>query len=516
MNKKWLYCFLIMFLCTACTSMKENVIEYGSEFDIRSYLKLGQEEQLNSDISIDTKVIGTYVIKGTVKKGDKEVKEVREELVVKDTELPQIKTIQLTNKVYEIPLHDSFQPLGNIEMISDSVDGEYKEIIIVNETEYNDIKKHVSELKEQANKNVFQTNEEVEVYKNSKEKSGYSLLYTNVDTNHAGTYEIHIVSIDCNYNTKELTYKVKVLEDGQQVSEGMLAAGTSTSKMSDISKFSITDHTKKETTSNQEETEKEQTSTDEVKTFESNIVSSNSVSSQGSPVLQSALNMVGSHMMCDDLVTTALVNAGMITGEAPSIFMNGSLYNIGVYQFPSVGQFISAGEAVPGDLVYYDNGGYGSSHIAVYAGNGQAVHGGWNGMNVVVSTVNIGSGPRYMRFSPMTWSDLSITVFGYDVNEKPSDTIPPSDEWIPSGDAPQDPQETPEINWGDEIDWGEPGTTYSTQSTVNDVTIAVSSTSPIDQEFVAAQTEAYANGEITYEEVVSNLQAKGYTIIDPF
>lgn len=514
--KKIIILLLGILFVFAFYSLHDSVIAYGSEFDIKEFLKLKEDETADVALSVDTKVVGTYQLEGNVIKNNQAIREIETTLEVKDQESPQIKTMQPTNKIYEIPLHDTYQPLGNIEMITDAVDGEYKEIIIVNETEYNDIKKHVSELKEQANKNVFHTNDEVETYKNSKEKSGYSILHSTVDVSHAGTYDIHILSVDCSFNTKEISYKVKVLEEGQQVGEGMLAIGTSTSDMSDFNKYIVTDkrHIEEpdtmEQAPGQEQVAQNDTNTNDITAFENNIVSSDSVSSQESPVLQSALSMVGSHMMCDDLVTTALVNAGMITGEAPAIFMNGSLYNIGVYQFPSVGQFISAGEAIPGDLVYYDNGGYGSSHIAVYAGNGQAVHGGWNGMNVVVSTVNIGSGPRYMRFSPMTWSDLSIAVFGYDVNEKPSNTIPPSDEWIPPEDVPQDSQEMPEI------DWGEPGTTYSTQSTVNDVTIAVSSTSPIDQEFVAAQTEAYANGGLTYEEVVSNLQAKGYTIIDPF
>ena len=38
-----------------------------------------------------------------------------------------------------------------------------------------------------------------------------------------------------------------------------------------------------------------------------------------------------------------------------------------------------AWEAGAGDLIYYANGGMGLAHIAVYIGNGVAVHGGWNG-----------------------------------------------------------------------------------------------------------------------------------------
>jgi hypothetical protein len=37
------------------------------------------------------------------------------------------------------------------------------------------------------------------------------------------------------------------------------------------------------------------------------------------------------------------------------------------------------------------------AHIAVYAGNGQAVHGGYNGNQTVVFSANVGSGPVFIR-----------------------------------------------------------------------------------------------------------------------
>ena len=45
------------------------------------------------------------------------------------------------------------------------------------------------------------------------------------------------------------------------------------------------------------------------------------------------------------------------------------------------------------------DGGMGMAHIAVYIGNGQAVHGGYNGNQTVVSTVNVGSGPVYIHLN---------------------------------------------------------------------------------------------------------------------
>jgi cell wall-associated NlpC family hydrolase len=63
----------------------------------------------------------------------------------------------------------------------------------------------------------------------------------------------------------------------------------------------------------------------------------------------------------------------------------------------SLGRIVPASEAQPGDLAYYANGGMGLAHIAVYVGNGQAVHGGWNGNTTALFSVNVGSGPVFIR-----------------------------------------------------------------------------------------------------------------------
>jgi cell wall-associated NlpC family hydrolase len=63
----------------------------------------------------------------------------------------------------------------------------------------------------------------------------------------------------------------------------------------------------------------------------------------------------------------------------------------------SLGTQVPATNAVPGDLIYYQNGGMGLAHIAVYIGNGQAVHGGWNGNQTVIFSANVGSGPVFIR-----------------------------------------------------------------------------------------------------------------------
>ena len=51
-----------------------------------------------------------------------------------------------------------------------------------------------------------------------------------------------------------------------------------------------------------------------------------------------------------------------------------------------------------GDLIYYNNGGRGVDHIAIYIGNGQAVHGNYNGKTVIAGSYVDGAGtPQYIR-----------------------------------------------------------------------------------------------------------------------
>ena len=109
-----------------------------------------------------------------------------------------------------------------------------------------------------------------------------------------------------------------------------------------------------------------------------------SSSNKGAAIYQAALAQVGRHQDCTMLVTNALKSVGINFHDWPIGYM-------------SLGTVIPASQAQPGDLIYYANGGLGLAHIAVYAGNGQAVHGGWPGNLTVLNAANIGSGPVYIR-----------------------------------------------------------------------------------------------------------------------
>ena len=107
-------------------------------------------------------------------------------------------------------------------------------------------------------------------------------------------------------------------------------------------------------------------------------------SNKGAAIYQAALSQLGVFQDCTLLVTNALKAVGINFHDWPAGYM-------------SLGTVVPASQAQPGDLIYYANGGTGLAHIAVYAGNGQAIHGGWLGNQTALNTANVGSGAVYIR-----------------------------------------------------------------------------------------------------------------------
>ena len=107
-------------------------------------------------------------------------------------------------------------------------------------------------------------------------------------------------------------------------------------------------------------------------------------SGNGATIAAAAYAQLGVSQDCTALATNALAAAGVNYHGWPAGYL-------------SLGRTVSASEALPGDLAYYANGGMGLAHIAVYVGNGMAVHGGWNGGTTALSSVNVGSGPVFIR-----------------------------------------------------------------------------------------------------------------------
>ncbi len=103
----------------------------------------------------------------------------------------------------------------------------------------------------------------------------------------------------------------------------------------------------------------------------------------GATIASAALSQVGVAQDCTALASNSLAAAGINFHDWPAGYL-------------SLGRTVSQGEAQPGDLIYYADGGMGMAHIAVYIGNGQAVHGGWGGGMTAIFSVNVGSGPVFI------------------------------------------------------------------------------------------------------------------------
>ena len=99
-------------------------------------------------------------------------------------------------------------------------------------------------------------------------------------------------------------------------------------------------------------------------------------------IASAALAQLGVGQDCTALASNALAAQGIYFHGWPAEYM-------------SLGSVTSSPQ--PGDLIYYDDAGAGVPHIAVYVGNGQAVHGGWKGGTTVEASAYIGSGPVFIR-----------------------------------------------------------------------------------------------------------------------
>ena len=83
-------------------------------------------------------------------------------------------------------------------------------------------------------------------------------------------------------------------------------------------------------------------------------------------IADAALAQVGVNQDCTMLVTNSLAAVGINFHGAPTAYL-------------SLGELTN--NPVPGDICVYQG------HVAIYIGNGQAVHGGWNGCQTTVYSV---------------------------------------------------------------------------------------------------------------------------------
>ncbi|QOL31869.1 NlpC/P60 family protein [Bifidobacterium eulemuris] len=104
-----------------------------------------------------------------------------------------------------------------------------------------------------------------------------------------------------------------------------------------------------------------------------------SSSSGAAAAVDRAYSLIGSNMDCTELVTAALAARGISFHGWPEDYLN----------VPG-GSVVTDGSLQVGDILIYAytggwNGGAHYDHVALYVGNGQAIHGGWNGSTVALA-----------------------------------------------------------------------------------------------------------------------------------
>ena len=111
-------------------------------------------------------------------------------------------------------------------------------------------------------------------------------------------------------------------------------------------------------------------------------------STLGQRISSEAQKLVGvtDGLWCTQVVQQALANAGV--SDAYQLCPDQYAGQYGYY----------TNDPQEGDLLYYNNGGRGVDHIAIYIGNGQAVHGNYEGKTVIASAyLSTAASPQFIR-----------------------------------------------------------------------------------------------------------------------
>ena len=111
-------------------------------------------------------------------------------------------------------------------------------------------------------------------------------------------------------------------------------------------------------------------------------------STLGQRISAEAQKLVGvtDGLWCTQVVQQALANAGV--SDAYQLWPDQYAGQYGYY----------TNNPQEGDLLYYNNGGRGVDHIAIYIGNGQAVHGNYEGKTVIASAyLSTAASPQFIR-----------------------------------------------------------------------------------------------------------------------
>ncbi|MDY3049994.1 MAG: NlpC/P60 family protein [Rothia sp. (in: high G+C Gram-positive bacteria)] len=122
------------------------------------------------------------------------------------------------------------------------------------------------------------------------------------------------------------------------------------------------------------------------------------------PAPEPTLSVVSNQAKRDAVVAAALGAAAINAQTDCTMLATNSLRAAGINFHGWPMDYMALGTVTanpqPGDLVLYASNGFGQQHIAVYIGNGQAVHGGWNGIGTSIFSVNLPTASAPIFVSP--------------------------------------------------------------------------------------------------------------------
>jgi cell wall-associated NlpC family hydrolase len=203
-----------------------------------------------------------------------------------------------------------------------------------------------------------------------------------VDTKKEEVQEVKLIAKDIAGNTSEVNASVEVKDiSGPQITLSASNAKIELNAGFDAASYlvSVTDNKDGDVLSNVQisavdtsvrgDTTVTYTATDAAGNVGQATLSLNIGGSKFQAIADAAIAQIGVNQDCTMLVTNALKAVGIYHHGWPISYM-------------SLGHVIPFEEAMPGDLIYYADGGTGLAHIAVYIGGGQSIHGGWHGTTV--------------------------------------------------------------------------------------------------------------------------------------
>jgi nucleoid-associated protein YgaU len=115
------------------------------------------------------------------------------------------------------------------------------------------------------------------------------------------------------------------------------------------------------------------------------------ISGEGRPdIVAAAVAQVGIFQDCTDLVQNSLAAGGINATRAAG----GWDFGTAVSEYTRFGGRIVTDGYLPGDVLVWEN-----QHVAIYAGKGKIVHGGWGGNQTVINDVfSPNASPTVVRF----------------------------------------------------------------------------------------------------------------------